>query len=234
MSVHHILQIETATQVCSVAVSANGITSAYKEINEPNIHASRLTMLISELLQELALGFADLSAVAVSKGPGSYTGLRIGVSTAKGLCYATDLPLIGVNTLSSMAEGFKESYPDSQEDYGRLCPMLDARRMEVYMAMYDHALRPLSPVSAVIVDAQSFNEMPGEGRMALFGTGADKCRELFEGNPQVHVVPGFLNSARFLSRQAYQAYLEGDFVDVAYFEPYYLKDFVATVPKNTP
>lgn len=225
MSSHHILQIETATQVCSVALSTNGETRVFRDINESNVHAARLTLLMEEVLQEAHLGFGDLAAVAVSKGPGSYTGLRIGASTAKGLCYATDLPLVGLDTLAGMAEGFKGLYPGRLE-YTHLCPMIDARRMEVYVAAYDMALQPIKPVSALVVDAQSFNTLEAGQRIALFGSGADKLQALFSNNDQVDVIPGFLNSARFLSHQAYQAFLAGDFVDVAYFEPYYLKDFV--------
>jgi len=228
MSNHHILQIETATQVCSVAVSNNGETISFRDVNESNIHASRLTVLITEVLKEVGLGFEDLAAVAVSKGPGSYTGLRIGVSTAKGLCYATDLPLIGVDTLVSMAEGFRDFYPDVAQRYTQLCPMIDARRMEVYLAVYNQAIQLKRPVSAVVMDAQSFNTLDTGQRIALFGSGADKLKELFSANDQVDVIPGFLNSARFLSHTAYQAFLAGEFADVAYFEPYYLKDFVAT------
>jgi len=232
MSNHHILQIETATPVCSVALSTNGETIAFRDVNEPNIHASRLTLLISELLEETGLGFKDLAGVAVSKGPGSYTGLRIGVSTAKGLCYATDLPLIGVDTLEGMVAGFKELYPGVCAGYARLCPMIDARRMEVYLAIYDQTLQPVMPVSAVVIDAQSFSTEETDRKIVLFGSGADKLKGLFSDNDEVHVVTGFLNSARFLSHKAYQAFLAGEFVDVAYFEPYYLKEFVTTVPKN--
>lgn len=227
MSNHHILQIETTTPVCSVALSTNGETVAFRDVNEPNIHASRLTLLIDELLRETGLGFKDLAAVAVSKGPGSYTGLRIGVSTAKGLCYATDLPLIGVDTLAGMAAGFKELYPDVWKEYTRLCPMIDARRMEVYLAIYDQTLQPVMPVSAVIIDAHSFSTDEADQRIVLFGSGADKLEALFSDSDKVNVIPGFLNSARFLSHKAYQAFLANEFVDVAYFEPYYLKDFVA-------
>ena len=233
MSNHHILQIETATPVCSVAIATNGQTVAFRDVNEPNIHASRLTLLISELLEETSLGFNDLAAVAVSKGPGSYTGLRIGVSTAKGLCYAKDLPLIGVDTLAGMAAGFAALYPDLGAEYVRLCPMIDARRMEVYLATYDRMLQPVMPVSAVVIHAQSFSTEETDQKIVLFGSGADKLKTLFSDNDHVDVVAGFLNSARFLSHSAYQAFLAAQFEDVAYFEPYYLKDFVTTEPKKT-
>ncbi|WP_257668625.1 tRNA (adenosine(37)-N6)-threonylcarbamoyltransferase complex dimerization subunit type 1 TsaB [Parapedobacter tibetensis] len=234
MSTHHILQIETATQVCSVALSANGDTTAFRDIDEPNVHAARLTLLVEELLRELGLSFADLAAVAVSKGPGSYTGLRIGVSTAKGLCYATDLPLIGIDTLAGMAQGFVERNMGHDAANAWLCPMVDARRMEVYSSVYDQQLQPIFPVAANIIDGQSFDHLDPDQQLILFGSGADKFEELFADEKNVQVVTGFKNSARHQSRLAYQAFMDKAFVDVAYFEPYYLKDFVATKPKSQP
>ena len=234
MSNSYILQIETATQVCSVALSANGETCAFCDVNEPNIHASQLTLLIADVLQEAGLVVGDLAAVAVSKGPGSYTGLRIGVSTAKGLCYAADLPLIGMDTLAGIAAGFKDVHPDVAKQYDRLCPMIDARRMEVYLAIYDREMQLRQPTSAVVVDARTFHTQQADGRIALFGSGADKLATLFADDDRVDVIPGFLNAARYLSGPAYQALLAGEFVDVAYFEPYYLKDFVATKAKASP
>lgn len=233
MSTHYILQIETATQVCSAALSANGETIACIDVDEPNVHASRLTLLVEELLRKTGLTFTDLSAVAVSKGPGSYTGLRIGVSTAKGLCYATDLPLIGIDTLAGMSAGFMADHP--QDGDALLCPMVDARRMEVYAAVFDGCTRPVAPTAAVIVGPQSFEEYlkPGQ-RMVLFGSGADKLAALFSEDKRIDVVTGFKNSASHLSRLADQAYREASFEDVVYFEPFYLKDFVPTTPKKGP
>ncbi len=232
MPTHHILQIETATQVCSVALSTNGIVVAYRDMDESNVHASQLTLLVEEVLKESGLSFADLSAVAVSKGPGSYTGLRIGVSTAKGFCYAADLPLIGVNTLAGMAMGFAEMDAGDLAENAWLCPMVDARRMEVYSAVYDHQLRPIAPVAANIIDERSFDYLDADQKIILFGSGADKFKALFETDGQVEVIFGFKNSARHMSTLAYQAFLNGEFEDVAYFEPYYLKDFVATKPRQ--
>ena len=232
MPIHYILQIETATQVCSVALSANGETVAFRDIDEPNVHAARLTLLVEELLLECKLSFANLAAVAVSKGPGSYTGLRIGVSTAKGLCYATDLPLIGINTLDGMAKGFASGNIGSIAENTGLCPMVDARRMEVYSAVYDHQLQLESPVAANIIDAQSFDYLGPNRNILLFGSGADKLEEVFADNTQVEVIRGFKNSAQHLSWMAYEAFKDGAFEDVVYFEPYYLKDFVATTPKQ--
>lgn|SRR5690606_19399401 len=230
MSTHYILQIETATQVCSAALSANGETIACIDVDEPNVHASRLTLLVEELLRKTGLTFNDLSAVAVSKGPGSYTGLRIGVSTAKGLCYAADLPLIGIDTLAGMAAGFTIGSPLDRS--ALLCPMVDARRMEVYTAVFDGRAQPIEPAAAVIVGPQSFEYLGLGQRIVLFGSGADKLVTLFSEDKQIEVVTGFKNSASHLSRLADQAYRDGCFEDIAYFEPFYLKDFVATTPKQ--
>ncbi len=232
MSTHYILQLETATQVCSAALSANGETIASIDVDEPNVHASRLTLLVDDLLQRTGLSFGDLSAVAVSEGPGSYTGLRIGVSTAKGLCYATGLPLIGIDTLAGMADGFAAAHGTAVPNNTRLCPMVDARRMEVYTATYDCNLAVLTPPQASIIDAHSFHGVEPGQRIALFGSGADKLAALFAHHEQIDVITGFRNSAAHLSRLAYKAFRVGEFVDVAYFEPYYLKDFVATTPKK--
>jgi len=231
MSVHYILQLETATQVCAAAIAADGQTIARRDIDEPNVHASRLTVLVQALLQESGLTFADLHAVAVSKGPGSYTGLRIGVSVAKGFCYSTDLPLIAVSTLDAMAQGFAAAHPGAIAAEAWLCPMIDARRMEVYTSAYNRRLEQVRPVEARIIDHASFDDLDGTP-VTLFGSGADKFSGLFAEHPTVTVVPGFRNSASHFSALAYNAYLAGDFVDVAYFEPYYLKDFVATTPKQ--
>ncbi|SEL33484.1 tRNA (adenosine(37)-N6)-threonylcarbamoyltransferase complex dimerization subunit type 1 TsaB [Parapedobacter koreensis] len=232
MPKHFILQIETATQVCSVAISVDGRTLAFRDVDEPNVHASRLTLLVEELMHETGLSFADLAAIAVSKGPGSYTGLRIGVSTAKGLCYATALPLIGIDTLTAMAAGFvaEQSHPIHAGTY--LYPMVDARRMEVYTGTYDHRLNPLKPAAALIVDAHSFSDLDTNQQVTLFGNGADKFEDLFAANEHVVVISHFKNSARHLSGPAYRAFLDNQFENVAYFEPYYLKDFVATTPKQ--
>jgi len=232
MSSHYILQLETATQVCSAALSANGETMACIEVDEPNVHAARLTLLVDELLRRTGLSFGDLSAVAVSKGPGSYTGLRIGVSTAKGLCYATDLPLIGIDTLNGMANGFVASRNGLITENTQLCPMVDARRMEVYTAVFDYNLKQTVPSKASIMDVHSFDDLEAKQEMILFGSGADKLVAWFASHERIEVITGFKNSARHLSQLSYQAYLKGEFADVAYFEPYYLKDFVATTPKR--
>lgn len=232
----YILQIETATQVCSVAISRNGKLLAQVGADEPNLHASHLTQFIEQVLAEATLTLNDLNAVAVSMGPGSYTGLRIGVSTAKGLCYALDLPLIAINTLEAMVHGYRqqEETTVNRTAYDVLVPMIDARRMEVYQAKYDMQLRCVEETGACIIDAQSFSIDAGhtaEGYI-LFGSGADKLESLFKENPAVRVVTGFGNAASFLSELAYRRFEQQGFEDVVYFEPYYLKDFIATTPKK--
>ncbi|GGG85485.1 tRNA (adenosine(37)-N6)-threonylcarbamoyltransferase complex dimerization subunit type 1 TsaB [Parapedobacter pyrenivorans] len=230
MPIQYILQIETATQVCSVALSANGETVAFRDIDEPNVHAAQLTLIVDELLRTSGLSFKDLEAIAVGKGPGSYTGLRIGISTAKGFCYATDLPLIGVDTLAGMTAGFIANHSPIAANT-QLCPMVDARRMEVFAAVYDNQFQPVVPPAATIIDAQSFEHLNVGQRIILFGSGADKLETLFAANEQVEVISHFKNSARHMSYLAYRAFQDEQFADVAYFEPYYLKDFVATTPK---
>ncbi len=227
----YILQIETATPVCSVALAKNGKTIAAVEADGPNLHASNLTLFIEEVLQKAAITRSDLCAVAVSKGPGSYTGLRIGVSTAKGLCYALDIPLIAVNTLEAMVCGFISQGHDMEE--GRiLVPMIDARRMEVYMAKYNTELDCLVETAAEIIDEHSFEATTGHPGYVLFGSGADKFDTLFDGRESIQVKTNFRNAASFLDQSAFQKFQQGSFEDVVYFEPYYLKDFIATTPKK--
>lgn len=223
-----ILQIETSTQVCSCALSWQGETLGLKEVNAPNIHASQLTLLIQELLREKAVTWDALKAVAVSKGPGSYTGLRIGVSTAKGLCYALDLPLISVSTLHSMAAGFLEQ-KQIQEDT-LLVPMIDARRREVYQSVLNTDLQTVEPIAARIIDVESYVHL--NQPVILFGSGADKFTETFQHHPQVEVFAGFELSSAYMRHAAYRKFEQSAFEDLAYFEPFYLKDFVATTPKK--
>ena len=222
-----ILQIETATQVCSVALSDNGNTIALKELQARNIHASSLTLFIQDVMAEANLQYQDLDAIAVSKGPGSYTGLRIGVSTAKGLCYALDKPLIGINTLDMMAKGYIEQHTGFE---GLICPMIDARRMEVFTAIYDHQLNQTEPVNAKIVDGESFTGLLSDFPIAFIGDGAEKCKEVIPTGNALFSIDNY-NSAANMSKLAQSAYAAGKFEDVAYFEPFYLKDFVLTTPK---
>jgi len=224
----NILQIETATQVCSAAVSVHGETIALKEEMASNIHASSLTLFIDEVMKQAGLAYADLDAIAVSQGPGSYTGLRIGVSTAKGLCFALDKPLIAISTLSMMAEGFLKGHPGYD---GLVCPMIDARRMEVYCAVFDAELGLLQAVSAKIIDETSFADVLSDRKITFIGDGAMKCSPLLAHENAVFSDENY-NSARYMTQLATLDYQHGRFEDVAYFEPFYLKDFVLTTPKK--
>lgn len=226
-----ILQIETATSVCSCALSLNGETIAIKEINQVNVHIEKITVLIASLLKETGYEIGELNAIAVSRGPGSYTGLRIGVSTAKGLCYALDIPLIAISTLDAMAYGFKRSHYAGLES-ALICPMIDARRREVYSAVYDADLGQIEQVAARIIDESSFDHVSENKRIVLFGDGADKFTDTFLGNERVVVFKGFVNSSSYLSMEAYEKAKRGEFEDVAYFEPFYLKDFVPSQAKK--
>jgi tRNA threonylcarbamoyladenosine biosynthesis protein TsaB len=223
-----ILQIETATPTCSAALSLNGETIALKELAAQNIHAGSLTLFIEEVMKQAGLAYADLDAVAVSKGPGSYTGLRIGVSTAKGICFAVDKPLIAINTLQMMAQGFLSSAANYQ---GLVCPMIDARRMEVFTAMYDPQLIEILPVSASIIDEHAYHQQLKNAQITFIGDGAMKCSDAIV-SPNAHFTAADFNSAAHMSRLAFEAFKRKDFEDVAYFEPYYLKDFVITQAKK--
>ena len=223
-----ILQIETATQVCSAAISRDGETIALKEQMASNIHAGSLTLFIKEVMDAVGLQFTDLDAVAVSKGPGSYTGLRIGVSTAKGLCYALDKPLIAIDTLQMMASGFLAQQDDNES---LICAMIDARRMEVFTAVFDQDLNDVVPTEAKIIDEKSFANELSSGKVTFIGDGAMKCAALLQQDNAVFSELNF-NSAANMSGLAYKAYTAAQFEDVAYFEPFYLKDFVFTTPKK--
>jgi len=223
-----ILQIETATQVCSAAISQNGKTIALKEEMASNIHAGSLTLFIKSVMDTAGLKYEELDAIAVSKGPGSYTGLRIGVSTAKGLCFALDKPLIAIDTLQMMAEGFATQHPENK---GLICSMIDARRMEVFTAVFDQQLKHISPVEAKIIDEQSFEELLKDQEVTFIGDGAAKCAEALSHEHARFSEVNF-NSASNMSRLAMEAFEAAKFEDVAYFEPFYLKDFVLTTPKK--
>ncbi|MDB5118876.1 MAG: tsaB [Sphingobacteriales bacterium] len=222
-----ILQIETATTCCSVALAENGIILGCKEQNERNIHASSITLFIEEVMLHAGKKYKDLDAVAISMGPGSYTGLRIGVSTAKGLCYALDIPLIAVSTLEAMA-----SYLIDKGDLGKnilLCPMIDARRMEVFTALYDTQLNIIESVNAKILDENSYNNYFVNHKVIFFGDGSDKCKQLFSNNPSAEFIH-MENSAVNLTRLALNRFNANETENVAYFEPYYLKEYLIKPP----
>jgi len=222
-----ILQIETATTSCSVALAVDGKVVVFKQINERNIHAEVITLFIDELVASANLTYTNLDAIAVSSGPGSYTGLRIGVSTAKGLCFALDKPLISIETLEAMAYGIIHSDDVTIDQDTLLCPMIDARRMEVYCALFDARGQKVRATSADIIDEHSFAEELNNHQIIFFGDGADKCETTLGANPHAHFLPGFVNSAIFLTQKAAEKFDKKEFEDVAYFEPYYLKDFIA-------
>ena len=182
------------------------------------------------MLETAGIDYKQLDAVAVSKGPGSYTGLRIGVSTAKGICYAADLPLMAIDTLEAMAYGMKEKLGSQIGENDLLVPMIDARRMEVYAAIFDANLNKIEDTAALVIDENSFADMRKNHRLWLFGDGAPKLGKLFENQPDISIVDGFKPSAAFMRPLAEKALLNKDFVDVAYFEPFYLKDFIAGKP----
>lgn len=225
-----ILHIETSTSACSVAVSEDGQVVFKKEdLNGPS-HAVSLGVFVDE-----ALSFADshampLDAVAVSCGPGSYTGLRIGVSMAKGICYGRDLKLIGLPTLKVQCVPVLLYHDELPED-ALLCPMIDARRMEVYAAIYDRALKTVRDISADIVDENSYREFLDRHPVYFFGDGAAKCKEKIT-HPNAHFIDGIRPLASMMFPLAEKAIAEGKYEDVAYFEPFYLKEFVAGKTKN--
>ncbi|MFV0419113.1 MAG: tRNA (adenosine(37)-N6)-threonylcarbamoyltransferase complex dimerization subunit type 1 TsaB [Dysgonomonas sp.] len=224
-----ILNIETATEICSVTVSENGNLIFHKEETKGPSHAVLLGVFAKEAMEEIRLQKIRLDAVAVSCGPGSYTGLRIGVSEAKGLCYGLGIPLIAINTLKIMAHGVLKNQDVDQDTL--LCPMIDARRMEVYDVLLNNKLEEIRPVSADIIDENSFADFLKENKVMFFGNGAAKCKDVL---PKGNTI--FLESiyprALDMVELSEKAYAEKSFVDAAYFEPFYLKEFVATTPKN--
>jgi len=227
-----ILNIETATQFCSVGVSDNGRILAIRESSEKNIHASKVTVFAEEVCSEAKMSMKNLQAIAVSMGPGSYTGLRIGVSAAKGFCYALDIPLIAVPTLQSMALSavFLAKENIEIEANALFCPMIDARRMEVYTALYDLKNKEVRKIEALIIDENSFTEELFGHQILFFGDGAEKCRTLLDPKGMIFL-DGIHSSANTLAIIANDKFRAEDFQDLAYFEPFYLKDFIAGKPK---
>lgn len=224
-----ILHIETSTEACSVAVSEDGMTVFNEEDLKGPSHAVQLGVFVDEALSFVDSRAMPVDAVAVSCGPGSYTGLRIGVSMAKGICYGRNVPLIALPTLQVMCVPVL-LYQDLPED-ALLCPMIDARRMEVYAAVYDRALNVKRETAADIVDENSYLEFLDKGPVYFFGNGSAKCREKIT-HPNAHFIEEMRPLAKWMFPLAEKAFLKGDFKDVAYFEPFYLKEFVASRPKK--
>ena len=225
-----ILCLETATPVCSVALNESCCTIALRETEGQNAHSEKITNFIREVMEVAKIDYSQLDAVAVSKGPGSYTGLRIGVSTAKGICYAADLPLMAIDTLEAMAYGMKVKLGSQIEEHDLLIPMIDARRMEVYAAIFDANLNKIDDTSALVIDENSFEDLRKGHHLWLFGDGAPKLKKVFENQNNISIIDGFKPSAAYMLPLAEKALKERNFVDVAYFEPFYLKDFVAGKP----
>ena len=230
-----ILSIETGTDICSVALANDGELMALRESDEGRDHAKKVALFVDELLRETGVQPSDIDAIAVGKGPGSYTGLRIGVSFAKGMCYALDIPLIAIGSLDALAEVAREDFDAGildieEEDWAqaKLCPMVDARRMEVYAQVFNVEGEAQSDVVAEVVTEESFNEWRSKGKFVIFGNGAKKCAEILPDAIIEDVVP----SARGIVRLAEEAFNAGKFEDLAYFEPFYLKDFIVIPSKK--
>lgn len=227
-----ILCIETSTEVCSVALSTDGKVAAKREDKSGKNHAQLLTCFVDEVMKTRNIPFNQLDAIAVSGGPGSYTGLRIGVSTAKGLCFASGLPLIAIPSLEAMAHHVicnPDIYSIAEKESLLYCPMIDARRMEVYTAIYNNQLVKLKEIQADIIDHQSYASFLQNQKILFFGNGAAKCKTIIQ-HPNALFLDNITTSASYMAELAEAAFLAANFVDVAYYEPYYLKDFVATIP----
>ncbi|WP_457618906.1 tRNA (adenosine(37)-N6)-threonylcarbamoyltransferase complex dimerization subunit type 1 TsaB [Lutibacter sp.] len=222
----YILNIETATKNCSVSVANNGETITLKELNSGEYsHAEKLHEFIEEVIRKSKIELSDLKAVAVSKGPGSYTGLRIGVSAAKGLCFALEIPLISVDTLKTLALSVSITE-------GCVIPLLDARRMEVYSSVFDSKNKKIRGVKAEIITEDSFNDFLIKQKVYLVGDGVEKCKGVIV-NKNAVFIDDKLPSANEMAMLSYEKFKKNDIEDIAYFEPFYLKDFVALKSKKS-
>ena len=229
-----ILTIETSTNMCSVALSKGEQLLSLKESKDEKAHGKLLTGFIEEILKDAGLSFDELDALAVGKGPGSYTGLRLGVSVAKGICYAKDLPLIALNTLEVLSSGALEVIAETNlklADNDLLCPMIDARRMEVYTAIYSPKLEQKENVEAKIIDTDSFQDCFEKHRIFFFGNGASKTKDILR-NSQAVFIEEVYPSAKYMISLALKAFERREFENIAYFEPYYLKEFITTKSKK--
>lgn len=230
-----ILNLETATTVCSVSLAKGGHLLSLKEQNGEYSHSENLTLFIENVLLQANFKLSDIDAIAVSKGPGSYTGLRIGVSTAKGLCYSLNKPLIAINTLQHISLSVSESLKPQISDLKPfLCPMLDARRMEVYCAIFDSLNNEIKSTSAEIIDEHSFSDLLKENVIYFFGDGAEKCKGVLSKSKNAIFIDDIFPSAKNMISLSELAFINKEFEDVAYFEPFYLKDFVAGKKKLNP
>lgn len=225
----HILNIDTSTEVCSVSIANDEKIIFSKTETKGPSHASILGVFVAEAISFLRSANKQLDAVAVSSGPGSYTGLRIGVSEAKGLCYGFNIPLIAIDSLKIMATGFV--LKEKPDNHTLLCPMIDARRMEVYAAIYDNELNIVREIGADIVDNETYKSFLTNKKIIFFGNGALKCRSVIN-SPNAIFVDNVSPLASDMISLSLEAYTNKQFEDIAYFEPFYLKEFVATTPKN--
>jgi len=226
-----ILCLETATQVCSVALCNDGKVIALNESIEHNSHSALITLFVEEVMKEGGYRLEELDAIAVSKGPGSYTGLRIGVLTAKGFCFALDKPLLAIETLEGAAMHQSLTHPMCKDNKNvLLAPMIDARRMEVYTALFDASGKRLTDTSADIITSDYFDNYP-ERQILLFGDGSDKFKELFQDNPLITVLEDNLFSAAYMAPLAEERFKNKQFENLAYFEPFYFKEFIAGKPR---
>jgi len=230
-----ILSIETSEKICSVALSNNYDLLSTLEISEEKSHASMLTILIKQLLAEKDTDISMLDAVAVSKGPGSYTGLRIGVSVAKGICYALNIPLISISTLKLLYfrliyEGWLKKMELNDQNL-LLCPLIDARRMEVYKVYFNVNGDQLGKIEADIIHENSFNIELQTNKIIFFGSGSEKCKSIIH-NQNAYFLENINPNACFMVSYVYDLFVQKEFENYAYFEPFYLKDFVATVSRN--
>lgn len=227
-----ILCIETSTNICSVALAANGELLASFEERQSNSHATLLTVLIEKMMKMNNLTMDELDAVAVSSGPGSYTGLRIGVSVAKGICFAIQKPLIALTSLQILATevilGNKDVINNAETF---ICPMIDARRMEVYSTLFDANMNQKTDIIAEIIDSNSYAEQLLSNKIVFAGNGSDKCKSVIS-HPNALFVSDINPLASGMVSMANDAFIKNKFEDVAYFEPYYLKDFIATIPRR--
>jgi len=220
-----ILNIETATKNCSVSLAKNGRLMTFKELNDSSYsHGENLHVFIEDIIKDANIAFSDIEAIAVSKGPGSYTGLRIGVSSAKGLSFSLDKPLIAVDTLGSLARSVEIRENEI------VIPLLDARRMEVYSAVFDANYTKIRETKAEVIDKNSFQEYLKKGKVYFLGDGAEKCKEILTHKNAIFL-DGYFPSAKQMAEVSYEKYSQNDMEDVAYFEPFYLKDFLITTPK---
>ena len=224
-----ILLIESSTSLCSVALAEGGAITSYKESSAPKAHASLTAVFIRDILSERGITLNDCDAVCVSMGPGSYTGLRVGVSTAKGLCFGSGKPLMAVGTLDTLVAQTRE-IPGLDGDLKYVIPMIDARRMEVYTAVFTPEGKQLTETAPAIIDENSFAEQLEQGQCLFIGDGAGKCADVIR-HPNAHFIQCNPKASAMLI-PATSAYKEKRFEDVAYFEPFYLKEFVATVSKK--